>query len=99
MRVMMMQSKHYHNLAQATSRAMSCRKACLSGLSLQERYLLTEGIEMVVVYQETRQITTTPAHTGCVTSSGSPCPLSATSMEQRHNSQSAMAAVSKAHVM
>ena len=36
------------------------KKACLSALSLQDRHLLTQGIEMVVVYEETGQITTTP---------------------------------------
>ena len=69
----------------------SVRKACLSALSLQDRYLLTQGIEMVVVYEETDQITTTTPHTGCVASSGSPCPLSATSMEQGHSTQSSFA--------
>ena len=46
---------------------------------------------MVVVYEETGQITITPPHTGCVASSGSPCPLSATSMEQGHSTQSSFA--------
>ena len=46
---------------------------------------------MVVVYEETGQITTTPPHTGCVASSCSPCPLSATSMEQGHSTQSSFA--------
>ena len=46
---------------------------------------------MVVVYHETGQITITPAHTGCVASSGSPYPLSATSMEQQHCTQSSFA--------
>ena len=48
---------------------------------------------MVVVYEETGQITTTPPppHTGCVASSGSPCPLSATNMEQGHSTQSSFA--------
>ena len=46
---------------------------------------------MVVVYEETGQITTTLPHTGCVASSDSPCPLSATSMEQGHSTQSSFA--------
>jgi len=43
-------------VAQATFRAMEAEAAC----SLQDRYLVTQGIEKVVVYQETGQITTTP---------------------------------------
>ena len=46
---------------------------------------------MVVDYQETGQITTTPAHTGFVASSGFPCPQSATSVEQWHGTQSSYA--------
>ena len=52
--------------------------------------MFTQGIEMVFC-EETGQITTTPPHTGCVASSGSPCPLLATSMEQRHSTQSSFA--------
>lgn len=48
--------RHYHNLAQANNKTLEA----VSALSLQERYLLTQGIEIVVVYQETDQITTIP---------------------------------------
>ena len=64
-----------------------------SDLPSNETLEAVESIEMVVVYQETEtgQITTTPAHTGCVASSDSPCPLTATSMEQRDRTQSSFA--------
>ena len=64
-----------------------------SDLPSNETLEAVESVEMVVVYQETKtgQITTTPAHTGCVASSDSPCPLTTTSMEQRHSTQSSFA--------